>query len=197
MVSPNHNVLTSVTWDPSLRHKVSLHAQLLWCIYSPSHLVWLSVVLLVYEAIYFSFVISSSSFESASPSRSIRQRHFFFSFFFRLVLPPLFSQVNRFTLSIEHLKIKSRETINQKNWVSQFLFVCYQAWMNNRWLKDLTIESGQSGRNKKKKKSRWPWNFIVMSRTNDVTGIINRATKKNFDRITKTLRVLSIDRLVN
>jgi hypothetical protein len=95
------------------------------------------------------------------------------------------------------LKIKSRETINQKNWVSQFLFVCYQAWMNNRWLKDLTIESGQSGRNKKKKKSRWPWNFIVMSRTNDVTGIINRATKKNFDRITKTLRVLSIDRLVN
>jgi hypothetical protein len=49
------------------------------------------------------------------------------------------------------LKIKSRETINQKNWVSQFLFVCYQAWMNNRWLKDLTIESGQSGRNKKKK----------------------------------------------
>jgi hypothetical protein len=95
------------------------------------------------------------------------------------------------------LKIKSRETINQKNWVSQFLFVCYQAWMNNRWLKDLTIESGQSGINKKKKKSRWPWNFIVMSRTNDVTGIINRATKKNFDRITKTLRVLSIDRLVN
>jgi hypothetical protein len=39
------------------------------------------VVLLVYEAIYFSFVISSSSFESASPSRSIRQRHFFFFIF--------------------------------------------------------------------------------------------------------------------
>lgn len=195
MVSPNHNVLPSVTWDPSLRHKVSLHAQLLWCIYSPSHLVWLSVVLLVYEAIYFSFVISSSSFESASPSRSFRQRQFFFSFFFRLVLPPLFSQVNRFTLSIKYLKIKSKETRNQKNRVSRFLFICYQAWMNNRWLKDLTIESGQSGRNKTKK-SRWPWNFIVMSRTNDVTGIINRATKKKCWSNNQNVE-RSIDRLVN
>ncbi len=37
-----------------------------------------------------------------------------FSFFFKLVLPPLFAQVNRFALSIKCLKMKSRETRNKK-----------------------------------------------------------------------------------
>jgi hypothetical protein len=56
-----------------------------------------------------------------------------------------------------------------------YLFVTRRERIDD-W-KDLTIESGQWG-SKTKQKSWWPWNFIVMSRTQDVTGIVKRTTTK-------------------